>query len=335
VQAQSPFTYEAGILGQFTKFDKATTLDNALGIGANVGTYVLKRLSVDLSVDLSPSGSATTATDLTVVNYRTDLIYNHSIATKWRAMLGGGWTGTRFNGDKTKNEYDSGLNALVGLRYCPSENWSWTGQALADFKDPSDQAPPFTRTTTWTVRLGLSRFFGNNRSKGPCLESAPAPLPPPPPPAQQAQPAPAPPPAPPPQPQPQPQQEQPRPQPAPPPPPPPRPLMTFSPVYFAFDQATLSRASRDTLDAVVRFMNANPSVHVQVVGHTDDRGSDDYNSRLGARRATAVKDYLVSRGIAAGRITTMTRGESEPAEGNDTAGGRAKNRRAVAVEVRE
>lgn len=110
--------------------------------------------------------------------------------------------------------------------------------------------------------------------------------------------------------------------------------MTFSPVYFDFDMATLSRASRDTLDGVARFMNANPSANVQVVGHTDDVGSDDYNSRLGARRATVVKEYLVSKGIAAGRIATMTRGESEPADSNATDAGRARNRRAVAVEIR-
>ena len=110
--------------------------------------------------------------------------------------------------------------------------------------------------------------------------------------------------------------------------------MTFSAVYFEFNDAGLSRASRDTLDGVVRFMNANASASVQVVGHTDDVGSDDFNSRLGERRATAVKDYLVSKGVAAGRITTMTRGESEPAESNATDAGRARNRRAVAVEVR-
>ena len=110
--------------------------------------------------------------------------------------------------------------------------------------------------------------------------------------------------------------------------------MSFAPVYFDFDRATLSRASRDTLDAVVRFMNANPGASVQVTGYTDDRGDEVYNTRLGARRAVAVRAYLVSKGIAAARITTATRGESDPAESNATPAGRAKNRRAVAVEIR-
>jgi outer membrane protein OmpA-like peptidoglycan-associated protein len=110
--------------------------------------------------------------------------------------------------------------------------------------------------------------------------------------------------------------------------------MTFAPIYFNFDQATLTAEARGILDEIVRWMQANGSANVQVTGHTDSRGNDDYNSRLGARRATVAKDYLVSKGIAASRITTATRGESEPAETNDTADGRAKNRRAVAVEVR-
>lgn len=110
--------------------------------------------------------------------------------------------------------------------------------------------------------------------------------------------------------------------------------MNVGPVYFAFDQATLRKNARDSLDTMVRFMDTNSSARVDLTGHTDSRGNDDYNSRLGARRATVVKDYLVSKGVAADRIMTATRGESEPAAGNDTSADRAKNRRTVAVEIR-
>ena len=110
--------------------------------------------------------------------------------------------------------------------------------------------------------------------------------------------------------------------------------MTFSPIYFAFDKTVLTKAAKDTLDGVVRFMNTNSGARVEVTGYTDDRGSDDYNSRLGARRATVVKNYLVSKGVSADRIMTSTKGESDPAESNATEAGRAKNRRAVAVEIR-
>jgi len=332
--AQSPFTYEAGLLGQMTRYEKITTLDNGFSIGANFGTYILKRLSIDLSSEMGPNTSARTGTDLNIVNNRADLIYNHPLAGKWRGMIGAGWTGTQFKNDKTNNEFDSGLNALIGLRYCVNDNWSWTGSLIGDFKDPSDQTPAFTRTTTWGLRIGVARLFGKNRAKGPCVTEAP--LPPPPPaavtpapqqPAPQAAPQAAPQPAPPP-----PARQEAAPQPA--PAPAPRPVMTFAPIYFNFDQATLTPTARGILDDIVRWMQANGNANVQVTGHTDSRGSDDYNSRLGARRATVAKDYLVSKGIAATRITTATRGESEPAETNDTAAGRAMNRRAVAIEVR-
>ena len=353
-RAQSPISYEVGVNGNFTKFEKVTTLDNGLGLGVNLGTNVLPRLSVDLSSDRASNKSARTGNSLGIVNHRIDLIYNHPIADQWRLMLGNGWTGTHFDGDKTKNEYDSGLNALVGLRYCVNNDWSWTGQAIADFKDPADQAPSFSKTTTWTGRIGLVRAFGKNRAKGPCVNSTPAPLPAPPPPAQRTAPAPAP--APtsaPTAPAPAPQQQRAAPAPAPAPsaapsaaptPAPPaatpaataapRALMRFSPVYFAFDKTVLTKASKDTLDGVVRFMNANSGAKVEVTGYTDDRGNDDYNSRLGARRAMTVKRYLVSKGVIGSRIMTSTKGESDPAESNSTEAGRGKNRRAVAVEIR-
>ena len=81
-------------------------------------------------------------------------------------------------------------------------------------------------------------------------------------------------------------------------------------------------------------MNANSGAKVEVTGYTDDRGNDDYNSRLGARRATVVRDYLVSKGVTGSRIMTSTKGESDPADSNSTEAGRAKNRRAVALELR-
>lgn len=344
-QAQSPFSYEAGVLANLTKYEEITTLDMGLGLGGNISVYLLKRLAIDASIDFSPNKSDRSGNSLTIQNFRSDLIYNHPLAGKWRGMIGAGWTGTQFRGDKTNNQYDSGLNGLVGLRYCASDNWSWTASLVGDYKDPADQTPAFNSSMAWTVRFGLNRFFGANRAKGPCVDGTSEALPPPPPAARTpasfppAQPQPAqqpaaqPPAQQPPQPQPQrPPAQQPPPQAA--PAPAPRAPMNFAPIYFDFDRATLSQASRDTLDAVVRFMNANAGARVQITGYTDDRGTDDYNSRLGARRATVARDYLVSKGIAANRIMTATRGEQDPAESNATAEGRARNRRAVAVEIR-
>jgi outer membrane protein OmpA-like peptidoglycan-associated protein len=351
-QAQSPFSYEAGFLAGLTKYDDITKLNMGLALGGNVGTFILRNISIDLSADFGPNKSDRSGKSLLIDNNRADLILNFPLSGKWKGMIGGGWTGTQFRGDVAKDEYDSGLNALIGLRYCTNENWSWTTSLIGDYKDPADQAPPFSISRAFTVRVGLVRAFGANRKNHPCTPRGEA-MPAPPPPARQpaAQPAaqppvqqpPAAPPAQPPAQQPPPQRQQaapparqePPPQPAPQPAPaPPRPLMTFRGALFDFDKAELTSVARDTVDALVRFMNANPNSNVIVTGYTDDRGTDDYNMRLGQRRADAVKAYAVSKGIAAGRITATSKGEADPETSNATDAGRARNRRVVAVEVR-
>jgi OOP family OmpA-OmpF porin len=123
---------------------------------------------------------------------------------------------------------------------------------------------------------------------------------------------------------------------APPPPPPPPPakgtkLATVGAANFDFDKATIKPSGRDELDAAVKTLRDNPSMHVVVEGHTDSIGSDAYNQRLSERRAKAVRDYLVREGIDASRITTRGYGESRPVASNDTAEGRAQNRRSEVI----
>ncbi|HVZ50059.1 MAG TPA: outer membrane beta-barrel protein, partial [Gemmatimonadaceae bacterium] len=160
LQAQRAVAYEGGLLAHYTKADAASDLNNGAGLGLNLDVYLLKRLALEYSGDAASHKNTATNNDLTMVNHRFDLVYNQPLGGKWRGLIGGGWTGTRFNGDKTKNEYDSGVNALLGLRYCVNDNWSWKVEGVGDFKDPSDQAPPFTRTTTATLRFGITHFFG-------------------------------------------------------------------------------------------------------------------------------------------------------------------------------
>lgn len=66
----------------------------------------------------------------------------------------------------------------------------------------------------------------------------------------------------------------------------------------------------DILDSNIRTLKTNPRVNVQVEGHTCAHGSEDYNMALGERRANAVKEYLVNQGVSAGRMTTITYGET-------------------------
>lgn len=102
----------------------------------------------------------------------------------------------------------------------------------------------------------------------------------------------------------------------------------LSVVHFDYDQSDLRSEDRAILDAKVPIMQANPGVMIRVSGHTDERGSDEYNLALGQRRAAAVKDYLVQRGVAGTRIETVSFGEERPvAQGSDE-GAFGQNRRA-------
>ena len=99
-------------------------------------------------------------------------------------------------------------------------------------------------------------------------------------------------------------------------------------VHFEYDQADLRGEDRAILDAKVPILQANPGVTIRIQGHTDERGSDEYNLALGQRRAAAVKRYLVDHGIAESRMQTITYGEERPvAQGSDESA-YAQNRRA-------
>ncbi len=103
-------------------------------------------------------------------------------------------------------------------------------------------------------------------------------------------------------------------------------------VLFDFDKAMVKPEGRTKLDDLVGKMKAINLEVIIAIGHTDSIGSDAYNQKLSMRRATAVKDYLVSKGIAANRIYTEGKGEKQPVASNSTKDGRTKNRR-VDIEV--
>ncbi|HKP95045.1 MAG TPA: peptidoglycan-associated lipoprotein Pal [Fibrobacteria bacterium] len=101
----------------------------------------------------------------------------------------------------------------------------------------------------------------------------------------------------------------------------------FKPIYFGYDQSTLSAEGQSTLQEIGKLMKEVPEITARVEGHTDERGSNDYNLALGERRSKAVNDYLASYGIQGTRLSTISYGEEKPAmEGHDE-GAWAKNRR--------
>lgn len=99
-------------------------------------------------------------------------------------------------------------------------------------------------------------------------------------------------------------------------------------VHFETAKATIKRESYDILDAVVKVLNENQQiVKIRIEGHTDDRGSDEYNLKLSDERAASVMKYLTDKGVAEGRLESVGYGETRPIKDNETAEGRASNRR--------
>lgn len=98
-------------------------------------------------------------------------------------------------------------------------------------------------------------------------------------------------------------------------------------VHFPTNKATLDTESRNTLDKLATIMERYPKTNVLVEGHTDSSGPDDYNMQLSKRRAMSVSEYLQGHGVAKDRMTVAYYGETEPSHTNETAQGRAKNRR--------
>jgi OOP family OmpA-OmpF porin len=97
---------------------------------------------------------------------------------------------------------------------------------------------------------------------------------------------------------------------------------------FDFDRAALRAEDKQRLDtAIAEMKNLPEDATIQVTGYTDSVGTEEYNRDLSMRRAQAAKDYLVSNGVAENRIVLSGMGESNPIASNDTAEGRAMNRR--------
>jgi peptidoglycan-associated lipoprotein len=126
---------------------------------------------------------------------------------------------------------------------------------------------------------------------------------------------------------------------------PPAPVVAASPrlfrIHFDFDEWAIRGDAMDTMSQIASFMRQNPWTRMIVLGHTDARGSEDYNIVLGEERARSVRDYFLAQfGLDASRFTLESRGEAAPIapnsflDGRDNPDGRALNRRAEFIEIR-
>jgi peptidoglycan-associated lipoprotein len=102
-------------------------------------------------------------------------------------------------------------------------------------------------------------------------------------------------------------------------------------VFFDYDESTLSDEARDKLARNADLLKAKPQLSVTVEGHADSRGTNEYNLALGERRATAVKEYIASLGVAAERLRTLSYGEERGVCTEDTESCWSENRRAHMV----
>ena len=103
-------------------------------------------------------------------------------------------------------------------------------------------------------------------------------------------------------------------------------IVTHS-IHFKSDSANLEPLAIKTLEKILTLMKTNPELKIEIIGHTDSTGPEDYNQRLSELRARVVADWLIRNGINSKRIKATGKGESEPIADNSTPEGRAKNRR--------
>jgi len=104
-------------------------------------------------------------------------------------------------------------------------------------------------------------------------------------------------------------------------------VISLDDVHFAFDSAELTQQAKSVLDGAADLLKTHDKVVVEVAGHTDSTGSEEYNIGLSQRRAASVQHYLESQGIKASRLSAKGYGEAQPVASNATAEGRALNRR--------
>jgi peptidoglycan-associated lipoprotein len=102
-------------------------------------------------------------------------------------------------------------------------------------------------------------------------------------------------------------------------------------VFFAVDQSNLSAEALATLDQQANWLLSNPNYTAIIEGHADEQGTREYNLALGARRAASAQEYLISRGVAPNRLSTISYGKERPIEICSNEACYSRNRRAVTV----
>jgi OOP family OmpA-OmpF porin len=103
--------------------------------------------------------------------------------------------------------------------------------------------------------------------------------------------------------------------------------LTFTNIRFEYNSAKITEESKKILDNAANVINKLDSISIEVQGHTDSDGTEKYNQSLSERRANSVMNYLIKKGVSSNRLSSTGFGETRPIASNDTAKGKAQNRR--------
>ncbi len=322
--AQRQGAIEIGGFGRFSKFADTLRLKTGLGGGGRAGIYLFKNLlaEMDLSyaevdVDRPKNGDIGRDTLYTVSHplwaYR--LTYNAPLNNNVRLLLGGGYAYDAYGRVRVVAPRGGGPHGLVGLRFIFNDRLSARLEGIAHYITPaSKKTQPYPRTTglNYGAQAGLSlSFFTRERvTRIDTVRIAAAPV--------AAAPArrdtvfvqrrdtvqvagkPG------------------------------RPIVVGS-INFAFNQYDLTPEAKVILDRIAESFAdpANQSRTMTITGHTDIKGAEGYNEKLGQDRADQAKAYIVSKGVAESRITARSAGETELLGTNDDETSRATSRRVV------
>ncbi len=315
LQAQRQGAVEIGGFGRFTTFGESQQLDPAFGGGGRAGIYILRNLMLemelsyaDANVDREPTGvavfDALNTVSHSLWNYR--LLYNAPISDKVKLLVGGGYAYDAYGRQRQVAPRGGGPSGLLGVRFALNDMLSLRLEGVGHYVTADDETLPTPRENHFNLgaQAGLSiALFTSARQpmivtdtlrimqRDTVFTTRLDTL----------------------------RVDVPG-----------RPIVIGA-VQFAFNQDAITTEAAAILDQISSSLleSVNMSRSISVTGNTDAIGSESYNTTLGQQRADQVRDYLVSKGVAASRITATSAGEGNPLAPNNTDNGRATNRRVL------
>ena len=332
--AQKPGHIELSVMPRYSWMAPDRDTDNGIGIGGALAVFLSNRLKVTADAAYHPTQFQATGTDVSFVPLHLGFAYEQPLSEKVRVVGGAHFTYIS-RPEEALDDTGGGLSAAlkIGLTKKLSFITQLTADALPPFMNPRTYViqAPVTQTYKFVHRTdgylglgaGLSLRLGNDGTALPApivMTEPPRPNPgqvmsataSEPPPAATAT-----------------KQSEPAPQPTSVAPQPVQPDRTveLEAIYFDFDRSLLRGDAVAALDRIGAILRANPGSIILIEGHTDERGTDAYNDRLGQKRAAAAHAFLLKQGLDSSRLRTVSRGEKEPVDPskNDTA--YAHNRR--------